>query len=186
MKVKLNKSEWYVDTIPLSQAREFVEKLHYAKGGSNTRVYTHGLFSKETKICHGITWWLPPTKSAALATYSDWQKVLSLSRLVVVPEAPYNSCSFLLSKSMKLIDRVRWPCLVTYADEWQGHKGTIYYATNWEYKGLTKPQRIYVKDKRMIARKAGPKTRTHSQMLELGAICLGSFSKHKFVHVMEK
>jgi hypothetical protein len=32
----------------------------------------------------------------------------------------------------------------------------------------------------MLARKAGPRTRTHAEMLELGAECIGSFAKHRF------
>lgn len=31
-----------------------------------------------------------------------------------------------------------WPCLVTYADEWQGHNGSIYRADNWDSVGTTK------------------------------------------------
>jgi len=85
---------------------------------------------------------------------------------------------------MRMIDRKRWQCLVTYADEWQGHTGGIYRATNWRYSGLTKPEAVYVLNGVMIARKAGPKTRTHSQMLELGAEMRGKFAKHKFVHLI--
>ena len=33
----------------------------------------------------------------------------------------------------------------------------------------------------MTARKAGGKTRTHAQMMELGAVLVGTFSRHKFV-----
>jgi hypothetical protein len=36
----------------------------------------------------------------------------------------------------------------------------------------------------MTARKAGPTTRTHAEMVALGAECIGSFAKHKFVKVL--
>ena len=81
------------------------------------------------------------------------------------------------------IDRTLWPCLVTYADEWQGHTGTIYRADNWEYLGMTKPEPTYTLNGRMIARKAGPRTRTHEEMIALGAVMIGRFAKHKFRHV---
>ncbi len=179
----LHKKEWWVKDIPLSIARQLVERFHYAKGGSNTRVYTHGLFHiSEPENCLGVAWWIPPTKSCAEATYpTDWKKVLSLSRLVISPGVPKNACSFLLSKSVRLIDREKWACLVTYADDWQGHVGTIYKAAGWTYVGKTKPQQCYTLQGRTIAKKAGPKTRTHSEMLSLGAICIGAFSKHKFI-----
>lgn len=186
---RLRKADWVVRTIDLSTARSLVEQYHYSKGGSNTATYRHGLFHKGETLetyCVGVAWWIPPTKSAALATFPEWwQGVLALSRLVIAPGVPKNACTFLLAKSMKLIDRERWPCLVTYADEWQGHTGTIYLASNWQEVGKTAPEATFVLDGRMIARKAGPKTRTRKEMEELGAQMIGRFSKRKFVHIVE-
>lgn len=181
---RLRKEEWKVHDVPLSIAQDLTKKYHYSHGGSNTRTYSHGLFRINDNECMGIAWWIPPTKSAALATYpGNWRGVLSLTRLVIVPGVPKNACSFLLSRSMKLIDRERWPCLVTYADESQNHTGSIYKATNWTYVGKTKPEAMYTLNGRMIARKAGPKTRTKKQMLDMGAVLEGRFSKHKYVHI---
>jgi hypothetical protein len=127
---------------------------------------------------------MPPIKAAAHATYpDDWKGVLALSRLAIAPEVPKNGASFLLGASMRLIDRGRWPCLVTYADEMQGHTGAIYRATNWEYCGMTAKETAFFKDGRMISRKAGPKTRTKDEMLALGCEMIGRFAKHKFRHI---
>ncbi len=182
---RLKASDFEVRTVALTVATEIVRRFHYAGGAANTATYLHGLFRKGEIFdgqCLGVAWWIPPTKSAALATYpKNWQGVIALSRLAIDPSVPPNGCSFLIGRSRRLIDRERWPCLVTYADEWGGHEGGIYRATNWTYAGKTKPERTYTIDGRMTARKAGPKTRTHAQMLELGAICVGSFAKHKFV-----
>jgi len=110
---------------------------------------------------------------------------LALSRFVLSPEVPKNGASFLLSRSVALIKSDgRWDCLVTYADEWQGHTGTMYRAAGWDYAGKTKPERVYTRDGVMVARKAGPRTRTHSDMLGAGCVCVGSFAKHKFVKVL--
>lgn len=68
-----------------------------------------------------------------------------------------------------------------YADDWRGHTGGIYRASNWTYLGKTKDHPTYVINGVMTARKAGPRTRTHSEMLALGAVCEGSHAKHKFV-----
>lgn len=179
---RLSKNEWYVKEIPLHLAQVITKEYHYAKGGSNTRTYTHGLFRKGEEQCFGIAWWLPPTRSSAKKTYrKNPDGVLSLSRLVILPDVPKNACTFLLSRSVKLIDRKRWPCLVTYADEWRGHLGTIYKAAGWAYKGKTKPQPLFVINGRMTARKAGGYTRTHNEMIALGAVLVGYFRKHKFV-----
>lgn len=189
MENRLRKSEWEVHPVGINVARRLVEKYHYAAGASNTAVYLHGLFRKGDifdEQCVGVAWWLPPTKSAALATYPvRWQGVLSLSRLVIEPDIPKNACTFLLSRSRQLIDSKLWPCLVTYADEWRGHTGGIYRADNWQFVGKTKPQRTYQINGRMTARKAGPRTRTHDEMLALGAEMVGSFSKNKFVRISD-
>lgn len=184
---RLRKDDWEVRPISIEAARPFIEAEHYSAGASNTRTYLHGMFRKGDIFdnqCVGIAWWIPPTKTAAAATFPESPAgVLALSRLAIAPGVPKNACSFLLSRSRRLIDRKTWPCLVTYADAWRGHLGSIYKADNWHYVGMTKPERVYVRRGRMIARKAGPKTRTHAEMLALGAECVGSFPKHKFVHV---
>jgi len=186
---RLRKENWLVRDVPLCIAQEMVKYYHYTRGGSNTGTYVHGLFERDAfwhEECKGIAWWIPPTKSAALATYPDnWNGVLMLHRLVILPDVPKNACSFLLSRSMRLIDRAIWPCLVTYADEGQGHVGTIYKATNWDYMGMTAPEPVYVLNGRQISRKAGPTTRTRAEMFELGAEVAGTSSKHKFVHIQD-
>ena len=187
MTARLRRGDFEVRPIDISIARRMVEKHHYAGGASNTATALHGLFpagSLFDEECVGVAWWIPPTRAAAEATHpARWQGVLALSRLVIAPGTPANACTFLLARSRALIDRATWPCFVTYADEWRGHTGAIYRADNWTYAGLTKAERTYQLRGRMIARKAGGKTRTHAEMLTLGAEFVGSHRKHKFVRL---
>ncbi len=179
---RLKKSEWEVRSVSLHRARAMVKKYHYSKGGSNTATAVHGLFRKEEWFgarCYGIAWWIPPTRSAAAAWWHEPEEVLVLSRMALSPDAPKNSATFLLMNSIKMLD-ARWKCLLTYADTWQGHTGHIYRAAGWEYLGLTKPERTYVIGGQMVARKAGPRTRTHTEMVELGADMVGVFEKHRY------
>ena len=188
--------DYYIAEVALPVAHALVTAHHYARGGSNTATYLHGLFAHGDALhCLGVAWWIPPTRSCAEATIPDtlradgvtWRQVLSLSRLVLVPDLPQNAASFLIGQSMRRIQLDgAWRVLVTYADEGQGHTGAIYRATNWEYMGRTKAQRVYVDSEtgRMVARKAGPHTRTHVEMLALGCVCRGSFAKHKYRMVL--
>ena len=184
----LHKKDYLVKPIDLITAKRLVMKYHYAKSGSRIRVYTHGLFHKDNSFfeenCLGVAWWLPPTSKSARVTYpeGDFRKVLSLTRLVVHPKVPTNGASFLLSNSIKLIDKNKWECLVTYADTWQEHSGAIYRATNWEYMGLTKiPTPIFVNDKgKMMGKKRGKVNLTNKDMENMGFEYKGSFVKHKF------
>ena len=112
--------------------------------------------------------------------------MLALTRLVVCPDVPRNAASFLLSRSVKLIRKDgRFECLVTYADEWQGHKGQIYKACNWEYVGRTNPEAVYLDvEGNFRGRKRGPKTYRHGEMLEQGCTFEGKYSKHKYKLVL--
>ena len=187
-----DKSRWWVEPVSLDIARNLVIQHHYARGASNTAVYCHGLVPRGSVWSHevaGVAWWLPPTRSAAeswvqrVGAEVEWKQVLSLSRLVVRPEVPANACSFLIRHSMRLVDRKLWPLLVTYADGWRGHAGVIYRAAGWVEAGETEPEPCYVRAGRMVARKAGPRTRTHAEMLALGCEFVGKFPKKRFYHL---
>ncbi len=182
------KGDWWVSDVPHALAASLTRRWHYSRGCSITSVYAHGLFPRNAfwdEECRGVALWMPPTKVAAQTVSKDnWRGVLALSRLAIADEIPCNAESYLIRHSMQQIDRSRWPCLVSYADEWQEHKGTIYRAAGWTFVGKTKPARTYVINGRMVCKKAGPKTRSHSEMLALGAECIGKFARLKFVHVV--
>jgi hypothetical protein len=205
---RLRKEDWLVADVPPWRARGLVARHHYARGASNTATHLHGLYRRSDYLLAGVAWWLPPTRSAAVAQlkelrldrllpllrygapvaaltladledFSDPDSVLTLSRLALTPEAPKNAATFLLAASVKRL-APRWRLLLTYADTWQGHAGHIYRASGWRHLGRTKAERVYVREGRMVARKAGPKTRTHAEMLGLGAVCVGAFPKERF------
>jgi len=179
----LDRHLYEVRSCPLKDGQELVRQHHYARGGSNTAVYMHGLYEKATGRLVGVAWWLPPTRVACESVNrAEWKRGLSLTRLVCVPDAPKNSASFLLGHSVRLIRRdKRFVSLVTYADESQGHTGQIYRASNWTYVGRTGPTPRWLdKEGRQVACKA-TKNRTKVQMEELGHVKVGSYCKHKFV-----
>jgi hypothetical protein len=185
-KHRLKKAEWEVRPVPIDEARYIIEKYHYARGAANTATAIHGLFKREEWFgaqCYGVAWWMPPTRDAAAAWWPDPDRVLVLSRLVIVPGVPKNAATFLLMNSVKMLPG-RWECLLTYADTWQGHTGHIYRVAGWEYLGLTEAKPIFLVNGRMRATKAGPRTRTYDEMqTELGAEMLGKYPKHRFRYI---
>lgn len=184
----LRKEDYVVLPVHVSVAQALVKQYHYSKGGSRTATYCHGLFRKDNLAeCLGVAWWIPPTRDAALSVWSVNREVLALTRLVVVPEMPTNTASFLLAQSIKRIKRDGWVrCLLTYADEWRGHTGVIYKATNWEYLGLTKPKPVWVNKEtgRMHADKTAAGWRSNAEMRDMGCELLGTWRKHKFRMVL--
>jgi hypothetical protein len=185
----LRVADWVVVPVPEHTAAvALIRAHHYAKGAPNTSTYRHGLYRSDTwplvgDAC-GVALWIPPTRRAAESVAgSDWQGVLCLSRLVVVDDVPKNGASYLLGRSMKMIDRKRWPVLLTYADTAHGHTGAIYKATNWERLGETPAGDVWVDaDGMQRGRKRGRRTLTVAEMGALGMTRLPSLPKVKFVH----
>lgn len=175
------REDYRVVSIAHAEGATLIRQYHYARGCSNTGIM-HGLFHNEQGLV-GVAHWLPPTRVCAESVSPHWQRVLSLTRLVVLPEQPQNCATMLLGASVRLLRAMkRYAALVTYADEAQGHTGTIYKASGWEYIGRTGPYpRWLTADGAQVATKSGPKTRTKAEMLALGHVMVGRFYKHKFV-----
>jgi hypothetical protein len=181
----LKRAHWEVRAVDIDVGERLVQRFHYAAGAANTKTYLHGLFPRGShweQECRGVAWWIPPTRDAAEALAGeDWGGVLALSRLAIEPGMPGNAATFLMAASVRMVDRSRWPWLVTYADEWRGHTGAIYRATGWRDAGETAPEAVYTLNGRMVARKAGGRTRRHAEMLALGCVFEGRFRKRRFV-----
>lgn len=176
----LRSEDWLVRPIDPMIGRALIARYHYAGGASNTVTACHGLVERASGIARGVAWWIPPTRGAAAAHWSDPEEVLSLSRLVILPGVPTNAATFLLTRSARLLP-VRWKCLVTYADTERGHTGGIYRAAGWEDRGLSVRTPVWVDGQgRRVANKAGPTTRRIGEMAELGYVFLGHFAKHRF------
>lgn len=181
---KFRKGDWLVADAPFVEAQALVRELHYARGGSNTYVYCHGLYHRGLgSRLMGVAWWLPPTRVACESVNKEkWKQVLSLTRMVIRSEVPKNGASFLLARSIKIISAEhRFVSLVTYADESQGHTGGVYRASNWHYVGRTGPYPRWLDSEgKQVAQKA-TKNRVKAEMEFLGHTKVGSFYKHKFV-----
>ena len=188
--VRLRKGDWLIQSVTThGEAVGFIRRHHYSRSAPNTSTYRHGLWRDDPAIrplvadLLGVALWIPPTRAAAETVADDWQGVLSLSRFAVHPDAPPNAASFLLGGSMRLIDRGRWPVLLTYADTNQGHSGGIYKATNWECLGEVPAGDVWLSPTgEQRGRKRGGKTLVRTQMVAAGYEQVPAAPKIKFVH----
>lgn len=182
----LRAAEWEIRPAQQAEAEALCRAYHYSQSCPNTGTYRHALqpAADPFAAAMGIAVWIPPTRTAGvhIAGEERCQMVLALSRLVVCPEIPTNGASFLLGRSMRLIDRERWPVLVTYADTAQGHTGAIYKATNWRCDGPVAAGDVWERDGELRGRKRGGRTFTAGEMRAAGFTRRPDLPKIRFVH----
>jgi hypothetical protein len=144
----LEENKFKVEPIEYERIRYLLEKFHY-KGGKIGGGIAHCLALRNgMTIIGGVVVGLPRHERA----YNDGgnAKVYELRRMVCLDEAPKNTESYFLAKTIwwlrKYTDCTR---VLSYADGSVGHKGTIYKAANFKFKGLTSPTKhVYWKGMR--------------------------------------
>ena len=119
--------------VKIDVVKEMCEQFHsYASAGS-IATYAFAVFENEIPVV--VFAWQPPPPGAAQAACPEAPEgVLALSRMVAVPKSKrqLRHISKPLRRQMKyLIDRTRWPVLITYSDEGQGHTGHVYKCSGW-------------------------------------------------------
>ena len=184
----LIKNEWEVKEIEANPAKTFVEHYHYAHGAGKMAHKYFGLYYKgDPNTLHGVAIWNPPPLGAAKSVDPNHNQVLALTRFCLTDSRPENSGSFLISKSIKLLNN-RWQMLLTYADTALDHNGGLYRAANWDYDGMTGKNPIFWDPVTncMVSRKIGPKTYGMQAMLDKGYEFRGRYAKHRFVYPVNR
>lgn len=123
-----------IEPCSVSTVRRLCEQYHGYGSSGDLAVYAWAVMENRRPVA--VYSWQPPPPGAAKSVCEEAPfGVLALSRMVAVPkpERVLKHVSKPLKKQMKqLIDRTRWPVLVTYSDEGQGHTGYVYQCSGWE------------------------------------------------------
>jgi hypothetical protein len=112
---------------------ELFEQYHGYKSLSASMTYCFAVFEDGAPIA-AYAWQPPPPGAARAVCQEAPQGVLSLSRMVAVDKSGrrLKHISKPLRRQMNhAIDRTRWPVLVTYSDEGEGHNGFVYECSGW-------------------------------------------------------
>jgi hypothetical protein len=130
--------DYQISVIQSKTAKEFIKKHHYSKGCHNGASPCFGLFDKNDLI--GVLAVCNPCSEAVKASVFGEElkdSVRELHRLVILDDTPKNTESWFISRALKEMQKVRpdIKCLISFADETEGHNGTIYQASNALYCG---------------------------------------------------
>lgn len=132
----LQKTDAVIKPISYQLAMEIVVERHYLH---RTAPVSHafGLFLPDVIEPFGVvTYGVSPSSTLLRGICGDEEKqnVYELNRLWVDDRLQKNSESFLVSRSMKFLDK---EIIVSFADTAQNHVGVIYQACNFLYTGLS-------------------------------------------------
>lgn len=199
----VRKEDYLVHEItPDASIRAFVTSHHYSRTVSNTWSHVFGMFDKATGELVGVAWWMPSMPQAhdsaldfvekTTGLRGDRSMVLHLSRLVVAPGLLKNAAGLLLSSSMRILSRRKYPILLTYADSsvvdartGEAHKGTVYKATNWIDAGMSPGGRVWVHKEtgEQRGQKRGKVNIPSAQMRAMGYVQKVAIPKHRYLHI---
>ena len=129
-----------LEPITIAQVKYLCTKYHGYGSASNTATYAFGVLENGVLVA-AYAWQPPPVGAAKSVCPEAPQGVLALSRMVAVPKDQRqlkHVSKPLILQMKKLIDRTRWPVLVTYSDEGQGHTGYVYKCSGWKPTKISK------------------------------------------------
>lgn len=124
--------------VPLSTIRRCIEELHYSHSVNGLRiVQCFGLYD-EDRLIGGMVYGGMGMANAWKRYGETEHEVVELRRLVVIDDTPPTTESYFIGKTLRwLTQNTDIKTVVSYADNTHGHVGTIYKASNFQFKGET-------------------------------------------------
>ena len=123
--------------------RDFIETWHYSKSVNGLRIsHVFGLYCDSTLI--GAMIYGPLGMANAWRKYGESESdVIELRTPCCIDATPKCTESYFIGKTQRWLKKnTNYKIIVSYADAFHGHRGTIYRATNFKYEGLTSPGRL--------------------------------------------
>jgi len=139
----VNVKDFVVKLTSIQYVRDFVQKWHYSSNVNGLRIsHVFGLFCEDHLI--GAMIYGP------LGMANTWKKyvnaeneIVELRRLCCIDNTPKNTESYFIGKTIKWLKKNSdYKMIISYADTFYNHQGTIYKASNFEYHGLTSKGRV--------------------------------------------
>lgn len=135
--------EYIVKRCERNEIKNFVEEWHYS----------HSINGVKSKYCFKLLYnniILGAMIYAGFGMANVWKKyvdsedkVIELRRLCCIDDAPKNIESFFIARTLKWLKKnTQIEIVISYADDYYGHKGIIYKASNFVYLGTTNPSKM--------------------------------------------
>lgn len=163
--------------------RDLIRRYHYTRSVTNAGTLFCARRRRDGAIVGGAVYLPPPRGAAVRWALTDPSRTIHLSRLVVAPGEPQNLAGMIIAASLRAIEKDgRYDTVITFADQSEGHTGTVYRATNAIACGVSRPA-IYWVDPETGSRVSQKATENRSvaQMKSLGYRPEKSSGKYCFI-----
>ena len=158
-------TDFTVEEIPRKFVDPFIRKYHYSKSTNGVQqkecfgLFKEGNFGIPYMI--GAAMYAIPSMPHTAKKYNpeDHTRCVELRRLCCIDDTPTNTESYFIGKTLRwLKEHTKYRVIISFADTAQGHEGTIYKATNFNYKGMTSGAKALMVDgerfhQRMLTKK---------------------------------
>ncbi len=149
---ELSFEEYFVGRVGSKFAKEYIRENHYSRSCHNGPSPCYGLYVGEDII--GILCYATPCSENVRGSVfgPDYKgHVTELHRLFIKDShenfiTPKGTESWFISRCLKMLKKDKpsvW-AVITFADSTEGHKGTIYKATNAKFCGMTSKATFYL------------------------------------------
>jgi hypothetical protein len=138
-----NVKDFIVKSTTIQYVRDFVETWHYSSNVNGLRISNvFGLFYNDSLI--GAMIYGPLGMANTWKKYAKSEsEIIELRRLCCIDNTPRNTESYFIGKTLKWLKKnTEYKIVISYADTFHNHQGTIYKASNFEYHGLTSKGRV--------------------------------------------
>lgn len=127
-----------IKRVEVKEIKELIETIHYSHSINGLKVsYCFGLY-QEDKLIGGIIYGSVAMRNAWKKYAEKEEDIIELRRLVCVDEAPRNTESYFIGRTLRwLKQNTEIKRVVSYADSYYGHSGIIYKASNFKLVGQT-------------------------------------------------
>ena len=159
-------TDFQIEQINYKTVKPFIEKWHYSSSVRGLHIEhcfnltsPDGSFGLPRMI--GAMIYGKPAMPDVSKKYCEENPdiVLELNRLCCIDDTPKNTESYFIGKTLRwLKEHTKYRVIISFADTAQGHEGTIYKATNFNYKGMTSGAKALMVDgerfhQRMLTKK---------------------------------
>jgi len=138
-----NVKDFKVKLTTIQYVKDFVETWHYSSNVNGLRISNvFGLFYEDNLI--GSMIYGPLGMANTWKKYVNFEsEIIELRRLCCIDNTPRNTESYFIGKTLRWLKKnTDYKIVISYADTFHNHQGTIYKASNFKHYGMTSNGRV--------------------------------------------